>query len=360
MKNDLGRYSKITRRMWNDAMFRDLSSAPPNGQTLWIRLLTGTELTNIPGLFPAWDAGLARALRWSLEGFHGAFGELSSKGMAEADWHSGLVWVPKAITHNEPDNANVVLSWRAAWQELPECELKHRAHRELRHYLKGMGDQWVAAFDKACPEPSAEGTEDGSTYGSPNSLANQEQEQEQEQEQDPKHVEQELDAPAREPSADPVPANVPGATEPEAPVAAPTTPPEPAKQTVAEKLRGQARFVFETWKLETGKFRAVFDDKRERRIVSRLREGFTPDQLVLAIQHRRNDPHLMGETTGVEYAEIDTLLRDRAQVERLIELKERRAPSRPRVRDPGPRQDHNQDVFAENERLKLIGGNGNG
>lgn len=305
MKADRGRYSKVSRRMWNDADFRDLSGPPPNAQTLWQRLLTGPELTNVPGLFGAWDAGLACALQWPVEGFREAFREVSAKGMAKADWKAGLVWVPKAIVHNEPENPNVVLSWRAAWEELPECDLKDEAYEALHEHLKGLGEQWVSAFEKACQKPSTEGYQEPYPEGSAKGLANQEQEQEQEQE-DHKHVES---GPPELPAGSPPPLQLsaPGPT---------------VKSTNPEREhRASARFVFESWKLDTGHHNAKLDAKREARIVARLRDGFTPDQLVLAVTHRRNDPWLMGETSGGRVFDgIETLLRDRAQVERLIDL----------------------------------------
>ena len=166
------RYSRTSRRLWNDDGFRSLSAAPPNAQTLWLRLLTGPELTNIPGIIPAWEAGLAQALRWPLEGFREAFREVSAQGMAEADWEAGLVWVPNAIAHNRPESPNVVKSWLPTWDVTPECELKTKAYHELKAFVEGMGLAFAKAFAEACAEP----------YPKPS--GNQEQEQEQEQEQD--------------------------------------------------------------------------------------------------------------------------------------------------------------------------------
>ena len=165
---DNGRYSKVTRRLWTDEGFRRLSRPPPNGQTLWLRLLTGTELTNIPGLiFPAWPSGMAEALGWTKEGFLKAFAEVFREGMAEADWEAGLIWVPKAIRHNKPESPNVVKSWRMAWAECPECALKVTAYQSFRAFLEGFGEAFLKAFEEGCADPSR----------------NQEQEQEQEQEQ---------------------------------------------------------------------------------------------------------------------------------------------------------------------------------
>jgi hypothetical protein len=159
--------------MWNDARVQSLTWPPPNGLTLWQRLLTGPELGCIPGLFQAWEAGLAQALRWDLKGFREAFQEVSLEGLAQADWKVGLVWAPKAIIHNRPESPNVVKSWRDQWEELPECDLKLEAYQSLKDFTEGMGEAFSKAFLEACRKPS------GNPSGNP--CRNQEQEQEQEE-----------------------------------------------------------------------------------------------------------------------------------------------------------------------------------
>lgn len=163
-----GRYSKVYRRMWVDEKVKKLTQPPPCGFTLWQRLLTGPELTNIPGLFPAWEAGLANALHWPLDAFRKAFGEVTAQGMAEADWESGLVWVPNAIEHNEPESVNVVISWGSTIAELPDCELKRKAFAVFEAWAKAKGKAWEEAWAKACPK--------GDRGASP--IQEQEQEQE--------------------------------------------------------------------------------------------------------------------------------------------------------------------------------------
>jgi hypothetical protein len=349
---DHGRYSKVSRRMWNDEKFRELSAPPPNGQSLFQRLLTGPELTNIPGLIPTNDAGLARALKWPLEGFLEAFAEVSGQGMAEADWEAGLIWVPNAIKHNEPESPNVVVSWQTAWEEMPECDLKLQAWQHLRDYLNGKGESWVAAFEKACRKPSRKPSRkgprllgpkptDGSTAPFPESEAGTEAGTGTE---DPSDRRAGLDGgPAVEaedgtedPETLPEPALV-------------LTPAEPSK---AEKLRVDARWVFECWKHDTGHLRAVFDPKRENRIKGRLREGFTREQLRDAITHRHNSRHLMGENeSGTVYDGIETLLRDAAQVERLLNLTEPERPRGPaRGASRGPVQNNHGRTGTENAR----------
>lgn len=173
MSDDLRRrYSKVYRRIWNDARFRALSAPPPNGQTLFFRLLTGPELGNIPGLFSVGEAALAEALGWPLEGFRAAFAELSGEaipegfpegfpegyregsreGLAKADWKARLVWIPKAIHNNPPESPNVIRSWRLLWDELPECPLKLEAYRYVKAFVEGLGEPFRKAFAEAIPE----------------------------------------------------------------------------------------------------------------------------------------------------------------------------------------------------------------
>jgi len=93
--------------------------------------------------------------------------------------------------------------------------------------------------------------------------------------------------------------------------------PEPAKPS---PHREAAERVFDAWAQDTGHPGAKRDTKRLARITARLRDGFTEAQLVTAIRNRRNDPYLMG-SSGRVYDGIETLLRDVAQVERLLALK---------------------------------------
>lgn len=144
-----GRYSRVSRRIWNDEKFRRLSAAKPNAQTLWFRLLTGPELSRFPGLFAAFEGGLADALGWPVAAFRRCWKEIADSGMVCADWRAGLVWVPHAIRHNEPSSPNVVASWRAAIQALPECGLRDRACAELESYLTEMGPEWIGAWGLA-------------------------------------------------------------------------------------------------------------------------------------------------------------------------------------------------------------------
>jgi hypothetical protein len=140
------RWSKVDRCIWGDAKFRALSSAQPNGQTLFLRLLIAPELGPIPGLFSAWEAGLAQALGWDLKPFRERFAELLREGLAKADWEAGLVYVPKAIKHNAPSNPNIVKGWAETWRLMPECALKDEAYHGLKLFVEPLGKGFAESF----------------------------------------------------------------------------------------------------------------------------------------------------------------------------------------------------------------------
>lgn len=84
-----------------------------------------------------------------------------------------------------------------------------------------------------------------------------------------------------------------------------------------------ARVVFGYWQEAMGKPRAIFDDRRRARIIARLRENKGDiGELCYAIDGAEKDDWLMGrdpKSNGRKYNDIETVLRDRAQVERLAE-----------------------------------------
>ncbi len=147
--NQEGRYSRVSRRIWSDARFTRLSAAEPNGQTLFMRLLTAPELGIIPGLIPIGEAALSEALGWPPEGFRKAFQEVFLEGLAKADWKARLVWVPKALKHNPPSSPNVIKGWASAWVEMPECALKTEAFYAISAFVKGLPKAFQEAFAKA-------------------------------------------------------------------------------------------------------------------------------------------------------------------------------------------------------------------
>lgn len=181
----MARYAKVDVRIWDDERVRRLSAIQPSGQGLWIRLLVSRHRTSIPGLLCVGEAALAEEFGWTLKGFREGFQEVLRERLAKADWNARLVWIPKAIKYNPPENPNVIKGWEVPWNETPECALKDEAYRTLKEFVKGLSKGFQEAFEKGCP----------------NRLANQEQDPdpEQEQEQEPT-----ISAETAEPSSTPV------------------------------------------------------------------------------------------------------------------------------------------------------------
>lgn len=86
-------------------------------------------------------------------------------------------------------------------------------------------------------------------------------------------------------------------------------------------------------KLYPGK-QPKLDDARRKRVKARLADGFTVDQLKRAIDGALRDDWIMGRREGSPkggYRDVKTVLRDVAQVERLIELAPKQRPSTPPI-----------------------------
>ncbi|WP_336707629.1 MULTISPECIES: replication protein [unclassified Cedecea] len=94
---------------------------------------------------------------------------------------------------------------------------------------------------------------------------------------------------------------------------------EQSKQTAEQT--DPVRAVFSHWQSEHNHPTAKLDDKRRKRIKSRLEQGFTVEELCKAITGAKCDTWLMGKNPSNKvYDGIDTLLRDAAQVEKLRDL----------------------------------------
>ena len=139
------RYAKVARKMWDDATFRSWSKPTANAQTLWAYLLTCPSAGSIPGVFRFSLADTAERFGWTIDDTSKSLAEIIDSGRAEYDATARLIYLPNAIKWNEPASANVVVSWRRQWSELPESVLRVRAQRALSRYVGSLG----AAFQKA-------------------------------------------------------------------------------------------------------------------------------------------------------------------------------------------------------------------
>lgn len=152
-------YRRIDVRMYGDARFRSLTKPQPNGQSLWTYLLTGPHTSSgVPGLYSLSYADLASRLDWCTTSVLEVWTDLErpggSKGapMALADWDAHVVWVPKAVVYNAPDNPNIVKGWMKQIDLVPECDLKIAWLIITHKHLAKLGDNYARALHDAMGE----------------------------------------------------------------------------------------------------------------------------------------------------------------------------------------------------------------
>jgi hypothetical protein len=158
-------WRKFFIRTWTDERVMALSRPTPNGQSLLVALIAGEQTGVVPGLFKIGERAFAEQLRWPLhageslledlpkglpKGFREAFEEVSAQGFVKADWNARLVFVPGAIWLDPPSNPNMILKWRKAWRELPECELKDEAEQAFKSFFERYSKGFQEAFAKVC------------------------------------------------------------------------------------------------------------------------------------------------------------------------------------------------------------------
>ena len=149
----MARYRKVDPRVWNDAKFRALSQ---DTKTLWLFLLTAPQSLVIPGVIVGGPAGLAEVLEWTPQRFRDRFSELVAAGMCKGDLDARLIWLPKGIVNNPPENPNTVKAWSKAWGEVPECSLKTEIWSALEPFVQRFAERLEQRFADLFHEPFAE------------------------------------------------------------------------------------------------------------------------------------------------------------------------------------------------------------
>lgn len=90
-----------------------------------------------------------------------------------------------------------------------------------------------------------------------------------------------------------------------------------ARERRESKHRGESELVFRYWQAKLGHTKAMYSRDREAKIVSRLREGATTDELCYAVDGIAKSQWHMGQNdNGVRYDGIEFLFRNRANVEK--------------------------------------------
>ena len=122
------RYSKVSRRLWTDEWFVSLGAIPCNPQTLWFALLTALP-SPVPGLAPVGVGWLCDILGWTAAEIESAMVPLESAGRVVRSSRPALLWLPRAVNHNQPQSPNAAKSWGAECI-LPPVEVCRRREVE--------------------------------------------------------------------------------------------------------------------------------------------------------------------------------------------------------------------------------------
>lgn len=265
----MAKYRKIDVRIWNDLNFNSLSD---KAKLVFFFLLTHPNLTPL-GAMRCSLVGMADELNWTEKAFREAFREASEKAMVKHSERHKLVWLPHFLRYNKPESPNVVVSWSKWLDELPECPLKHQVLCHSCEYCESLPKAFREALPKAFREAFAKG------------MPNQEQEQEQEQEK--------IKRSRRVNSENEIEKQLP-------------------KRTT--ELNNQVKEVFEHWQLIMNKPRSILNKKRKRKILDRLKEKYSVDDLKRAIEGIKKSSYHMRKG----FDDIELICRDAIKTDKYI------------------------------------------
>ena len=130
----MARYRKIDTRIWNDEKFASLSD---NGKLVFLFVLTHPHLTAL-GAMRATLPGLAAELGWTERRLSEAFQEAFRKGLFEHDSQACFVGLPNFLRYNGPESPNVVKSWAAAVDLIPECMIKQQLLQRVKAFAEAF------------------------------------------------------------------------------------------------------------------------------------------------------------------------------------------------------------------------------
>ncbi len=139
----MARYRKVSILIWNDQKFREFSD---DSKLLFLFLVTHPFMTSIGGMRATWP-GLGVELGWEPERTAKAFSEPFEKGMVWIDESASCLILPNFIKHNPPENPNVITSWGAMFEQIPECEIRRQLHRIILNYGETLKDKMRDSFE---------------------------------------------------------------------------------------------------------------------------------------------------------------------------------------------------------------------
>ncbi|MDH4316886.1 MAG: hypothetical protein OEV64_00720 [Desulfobulbaceae bacterium] len=140
----MGRYRAVHCLIWNDDKFPFL---PEGEQLIWLHAYTYQHSTAL-GIYCSSIEALAGNKRTDVETYRKRFLNLCERGLIRYDERFQIVWFPKFLKWNKPDNPNVLKNWLKVLGEIPDCDTKSEFIFKLCEFAKGWGEPYL----KVCPD----------------------------------------------------------------------------------------------------------------------------------------------------------------------------------------------------------------
>ena len=279
-------YGQIQSAFWTHPTIRN---ATVEAKVIAAYLLTGPDSNGI-GCFFAPPETMAGTLRMSAETVSKGLGELSRNGFLKRCATTDYVFIPNFLKWNEVSNTNVA---KARVKELQAIPTQFAYLSDLIEDCKRFVNHWPKGFETLCQTLC----------------------------QTRSNSEPNRSDPIR---SDPEPNPTEGATPPVA------GEPRPEGQLFPSAIAE----VFDFW-AQTFHPNAKLDDKRRACIRKALKDGYSVDELKMAIFGCSRTPHNMGDNDrGQRYDALTLILRNGDQIDRFIG--NAKDPPRPSPKDESP------------------------
>lgn len=176
--SDIGRYRRIRPRWWLEPAVVALSEGE---RIVALYCLSGPP-TNSLGLYRLSPAGAAEDLGIDTDVFRRRFDVVCRAFCWRFDAAARVIWIPGWLEENTPQSLNVVKSWRAAFNEIPDCGVKAEAAPAIVTFLQSKSEAFCEAFGEVIPQANPEAKAVGIPEAFRDSSAIQDQDQDQDQE----------------------------------------------------------------------------------------------------------------------------------------------------------------------------------
>jgi hypothetical protein len=131
MKKGSYEFAAVCPAVWRDKEYRKQLTLEQ--RHIWLHLLTSPTRTHFPGLLRTTIKEIAALVDLSPRKVAAALEEFKKLGWAEYDAEEELLYLPKALKYNPPDNEKQLIHWVRVWSSFPECYLTKLALDALRY-----------------------------------------------------------------------------------------------------------------------------------------------------------------------------------------------------------------------------------